>query len=84
MKVVRWATKEAASDVIDFATADKPPKYDQKFMNEQTNKWSGRAVDVKKLITDTENLTGPWERIDVLNKTLGRIMKILDIQEVAG
>ena len=83
-KMARWVAGELVGEIVDMVTSDgKPPKYDQNFMNGETKKWSGRAVDIKKLTEDTETLTGPWERIDVLNKTLGRIMKVLEVEEVA-
>jgi hypothetical protein len=83
-KLSRWALKEMVTSTIDVVTSDgQQPKFDQEFVNKQTNSWTGKAVDIKKLITDTEELTGPWERIDVLNKTLGRMIKILEVEKIA-
>jgi len=83
-KTAKWAATEIAGLVVDVMTSDgQAPKYDQDFVNSQTKKWTGYAGDVKKLASDTEKLTGPWERIDVLNKTLGRVMKIIEVQDIA-
>lgn len=80
----RWALEQLTRSAVDIVTSDgEAPKFDQDFVNGHTNAWAGRAVDIKKIVSDTDDLSGPWERIEVLNNTLGRVISILEVEQIA-